>query len=50
LPNGTTADNGELWPVSFSRLLGGAAARRWLKQSSSTFEQLTEMLSWRTAN
>jgi hypothetical protein len=23
LPNGTTADNGELWPVSFSRLLDG---------------------------
>jgi hypothetical protein len=38
LPNGTTVDNGELWPVSFSRLLGGAAARRWLKQSGSMFE------------
>jgi len=31
LPNGTTVDNGELWPVSLSRLLDGAAARRWLK-------------------
>jgi hypothetical protein len=49
LPNGTTADNGELWPVSFSRLLDGAAARCWLQQSGSTFEQLTEMLSWRMA-
>ena len=46
LPNGTTVDNGELWPVSLSRLLDGAAARRWLKQPGWTFEQLTEMLSW----
>ena len=23
MPHGTTVDNGERWPVSFSRLLGG---------------------------
>jgi hypothetical protein len=30
--NDTTVDTGERWPVSFSRLLDGAVARRWLKQ------------------